>query len=615
MLQENLNDSIYPNEVVKSKIENIPTRPGIYQFYNYQNIVIYVGKAKNLKNRVKSYFTNRNNADAKTKALVANINDLEFIIVDSEVEALLLEDNLIKSLLPRYNVLLKDDKTYPYIKITNEEFPRIMSTRKVIKDGSKYYGPYTDGHFLKIILKLIKTLFKIRSCDLKLNEKGIENNKFKICLDYHIHKCEAPCVAYISKEEYNKNINNARQLLLGKSKELEKAMEEEMIRLAENFEFEKANSIKNKLLAISNYNSKQKIVDPDLADRDVFGLKRQDDYACSIILKIRNGKLLGKKHFIIKNAQNLADDDIMSKTIEKWYLDSDLIPSDIYIPFELTETEMLTNWLNKISNKTIHIHIPKIGDKRKLIEMANTNAHFILSEYLIALDKRDQTIPRTLLSLQRDLRLTKPPRVIECFDNSHLQGTELVSSMVVFNDGKPKKSEYRKFIAKEHKNDDFHTMHETVYRRYRRQLDEEKKLPDLIIIDGGKGQLSAAYQALKELNLEQKISIFGLAKRLEEIFVVDSSEAILLPRTSSSLRLLQQIRDEAHRFAITFHRQRRDKKNLNSELIQIEGIGDKTSIKLLQKYGSIANILNQTDEELLKTINNKVLQNLRNYNI
>lgn len=605
----------YPNEEVKSKVENIPTKPGIYQYINSNGKIIYVGKAKNLRNRVRSYFQQGRIVDAKTKAMISHIDDLEFIVVDSEAEALLLEDTLIKKLQPKYNVMLRDDKTYPYIKVTNEEYPRIFVTRKIIKDGSKYFGPYTDGRNMKQVLKLIRTLFMVRSCDLSLNDKQINAGKFKLCLDYHIQKCEGPCVGYILREEYRKNIDKAIQILNGKSKELEKQLEQEMFEYSENLKFEKANIIKNRIIALQEFDAKQKIITKDFSDRDVFGLFKQDDYACSLVLKIRDGKLIGKRHFIVKNALNLRDEDIIRRTIEKWYQESEFVPREIYLPIEVDEIELLTDWLGKIREKAIDLFIPKLGDKRKLVEMANTNAQYLLKEYIIAFDKREQVLPRAVLSLQRDLRMSKPPKIIECFDNSHIQGTDLVSSLVVFQDGKPKKSAYRKFKAKdENKNDDFGTMKDTVYRRYKRLLDEKQTLPDLVIIDGGKGQLSHAMEAIDELGLRGKFYVIGLAKRLEEVFFIDEDDSLLLPKTSSSLRLLQQVRDEAHRFAITYHRQLRDKRTLKSELTEIGGIGEKTAQKLLEKFGSLKNIVSQNDDELKKVVSKNVIDKLRNIN-
>ncbi len=602
------------NIINNLNLDNLPTKPGVYQFLNSNGKIIYVGKAKNLRNRVRSYFQEGRIFDAKTKALLSHIANLEFIVVDSEIEALLLEDTLIKKHKPKYNVMLRDDKTFPYIKITKDIFPKIYSTRKFIKDGSKYFGPYSDVRNMKQILKLIRELFQIRTCNLNLTLDNIQKNKFRVCLDYHINKCEGPCEGLISKEEYNQNIEKAIQILNGKFRDVEKQLEKEMNDYADQLKFEKANLIKNRLISLREYHSKQSIVFLDNLDRDVFGLFRNEDLACSIVLKIRDGKLIGKKHFIIQNATNQSDEDIIQRTLETYYLDEEFIPKDIYIPIEINDIEIITTWLAKKRQKTVDIHIPKLGDKKKIIEMACLNAEFTLKDYLLKQNKKEQVIPKVLLSLQRDLRLNKIPKVIECFDNSHLQGTDIVSSMICFENAKPKKSAYRKFKAKEiNKNDDFAVMKETVFRRYKRIIEENQILPDLIIIDGGKGQLNAALEALKELNLNDKINIIGLAKRLEEVFIPDKNDSLLLPRTSSSLRLLQQIRDEAHRFAITFHRKLREKRTINTELLEIKGIGKKTAKILLENFGSIKIILNSTDSELLKFIDKSKIEAIRKH--
>jgi len=598
----------------KIDLDNLPNNPGVYQFLNSNGKIIYVGKAKNLKNRVRSYFQHGKIFDAKTKALITNIANLEFIVVDTEIEALLLEDNLIKKYKPKYNVMLRDDKTFPYIKITKDIFPKIYSTRKLVKDGSKYFGPYSDVRNMKQILKLIRELFQIRTCNLNLTEENIEKKKFRVCLDYHINKCEGPCEGLISKLEYNRNIEKAIQILNGKFKDVERQLEQEMNDYAENLKFEKANIIKKRLESLKDYHSRQSIVFLDNLDRDVFGLYRSEEFACSIILKIREGKLIAKKHFVISNAKNLSDEEIIQRTLETYYIDEEFIPKDIFIPVEIEDIEIITSWLVKKREKTVEIHIPKLGDKKKIIDMANANAEYTLKDYLIKLNRKDQVIPKILLSLQRDLRLAKIPKVIECFDNSHLQGTDIVSSMVCFENGKPKKSAYRKFKAKEiNQNDDFRVMRETVYRRYKRLKEENSDLPDLIVIDGGKGQLNAAIEALKELELFDKIQIIGLAKRLEEIFLPDKSESILLPRTSSSLKLIQQIRDEAHRFAITFHRKLREKRTITTELVNVNGIGKKTALKLLEVFGSIANILNANENDLLNYINKHKIEAIKSH--
>jgi len=598
---------------LSEKLIGLPAKPGVYQFKNNSGKVIYVGKAINLRNRVKSYFQSKPH-DAKTNAMVKHIADIEVIVTDSEAEALILEDTLIKKLKPKYNILLRDDKSYPYVRITNEPYPRIFPTRKLIRDGSKYLGPFTEVRNLRALMKILRSLFRIRSCDLNITDDTISKKKHKICLDYHIQKCDGPCEGLISLDKYNENIKNAVQVIHGKTEELEKFFENQMQTLAEEMRFEEAAIVRNKLLLLRDYTNQQKVVSAELIDRDIIGLSRHDDLACSLVFMVRDGKLIGKRHFILQNSAEISDNKLIQITIEKWYLENEFIPKEILLPFEPDQTEFIYDWLRKKRGKSIEIIIPKLGDKRKLVNMASANAEFQLKEFLLAIAKREQSISRAVLSLQRDLRLPKPPLRIECFDNSHIQGSDLVSSLVVFENGKPKKSDYRKFIIKNvTKNDDFAAMREAVERRYKRLMEEKISLPDLIVIDGGKGQLSSACSVLKELQIDKKVHIIGLAKRLEEIFLPDVSESILLPRTSSSLKILQQIRDEAHRFAITFHRKLREKRTLHTELTEIEGIGEKTAQKLLIEFGSVEKIKNTPQEELKKFLSKKQVDNILSF--
>lgn len=596
------------------KVANLPTKPGVYQFKNDSEKIIYVGKAKNLRSRVKSYFVQGRQVDAKTKAMISKISDVEIIMVDSEAEALILEDTLIKRYKPRYNILLRDDKSYPYVRVTNEPYPRIFPTRNIVRDGSKYFGPFTDGRALRIIMKTLRSIFMIRSCDLNINAESIAQKKHRVCLDYHINKCEGPCVGLISEEDYNRNVRGAMKVLSGKTKDLEYELIRQMDELSEQMKYEKAAVVRNRLELLRDYSSKQKVVSMELTDRDIFGIAKIEETACSLVLKIREGKLTGKRHFIIKDAHLLNESSIVQRTMERWYIESDLIPKEIYLPEEPDDLEYLTDWLSGKRGNMVRIIIPKIGDKKHFVDMAAHNAELILKEFNIAMSRREQVIPRSVQSLQRDLHLKKLPRRIECFDNSHIQGSELVSSVVVFEDGKPKKSDYRKFkIRTVHKNDDFAAMREAVSRRYKRLIEEKAELPDLIVIDGGKGQLSAAFGIIKELGIENDVIMIGLAKRLEEIFLPGQSDSILLPKTSSSLKLIQQLRDEAHRFAITFHRQLRDKRTLQTELTEIEGIGTKTAEKLLKTFGSVANIKNASDEDLLNSVSQKVVKRIRDF--
>jgi excinuclease ABC subunit C len=608
-------DSI-PNEELAARIAQLPTQPGIYQYKNADGKIIYVGKARNLRSRVRSYFQSGRPMDAKTKALIRVIADIEIIVTDTEAEALLLENNLIKEHKPKYNILLKDDKTYPYIRITNEEFPRLFSTRHVVRDGSRYFGPYTDGKYLSYLLRTLRSLFPLRSCDLPLTESSIAQNKFKVCLDYHIKKCEGPCQAFSSREQYNAYIRQAVQVLNGRTRELEMVLEKEMMQLSEEMRFEQAMAVRNRLLLLREYTGKQKVISPDLIDRDVFALASIDDDACVLALTVRDGKMLGKRHYFVAQASSRDPKDILYSVLGRHYAEQDMIPDEIFLPFELEGEEYELQWLSEKKGGAVLIHIPKIGDKKKLVSMAHTNAEFLLREMHLQQAAREQALPRGVASLQKDLSMAVPPRRIECFDNSHMQGTDYVSSMVVFIDGRPKKSEYRKFKIRSFTgNDDFAAMREVVQRRYSRVIAEGLPMPDLIIIDGGKGQLSSAMEILTSLGLHEKVKVIGLAKRLEEVFLPAEPEPVLLPRTSTSLRLLQSLRDEAHRFAITYHRQLRDKRTLHTELLEISGIGQKTADMLLREFGSVKGILQAGSELIEKKAGKKtarILEEWRN---
>lgn len=596
------------------KIANLPQKPGIYQYKDATGKIIYVGKAIKLRNRVRSYFNKLKQHDAKTRALVGRIEDVEVIVTDSEAEALILEDTLIKKHKPRYNINLKDDKSYPYVKVTSEPYPRIFQTRTVVRDGSKYYGPFTKVGDMHRVLDLIHKLFRLRTCKLNITANTILEKKHKVCLEFHIKKCDGPCEGLISLQEYNKYVDYAKSILSGKTRELEIYLRDRMEQLSEEMKFEEAAEARDQLGAIRQFVSRQKVVTADLIDRDVFGIYREENTACSLVFTVREGKLIGRKHFIIKKADDLPDEEILQRTLDTWYSEQEFVPREIFLPTEPEDIETLSSILAKKRNGSVSIKIPKIGDKRHLVDLAENNAQYILKEYLLAITKREQTVPHAVQALQRDLRLKILPRIIECFDNSHLQGTELVSSMVCFEDGKPKKSEYRKFKNQTvNKNDDFAAMREAVQRRYTRLINENQRLPNLIVIDGGKGQLSSAVGILKELGILEKVTVIGLAKRLEEVFFPGNSEAVLLPRTSSSLRLIQQLRDEAHRFAITYHRQLRSKRTFRTELTDIPGIGAKTAQKLLKEVGSVDAIRNSSIAQLKVHLSEKQAKSIHKY--
>ncbi len=601
---------------IELKLANLPTSPGIYQFKDKTGKIIYVGKAKNLRNRVRQYFTSKP-VGPRLERMISLIKDLEIINTDSEVESLILEMNLIKELKPRYNVNLKDDKSYPYIVITNEPYPRVFPTRKRRNDGSKYFGPYTDLGSVKYSLKMLRDIFMIRNCSLKINQEAIDNKKFKVCLEYHIHKCEGPCEGLVSQERYNEMIDEVEKVLNGKTSSLIKELNEKMRIASENIKFEEAAIIRNKIQSLQVYTERQKIVSEDFLDKDIFAFVKEENDACAMVLNIRDGKVIGKRHFYIDNVEEKNEDEILESVIFKYYSENNFIPDEIYLQNELEGIEALNEWFWQKFNKKVDISVPQRGDKVKLVSMVRANAQYMLDELKLQRLKRE-FIPHSVTALKRDLRLTKLPRRIECFDISNIQGTDTVASMVVFFDGKPRKNDYRKFKIRTAPNevgrpDDFASMREVIYRRYIKNtpgytspsVEKEETteteittvlpLPDLIVVDGGKGQLSSAFHVLNDIGIKN-INIIGLAKRLEEVFLPEHQEAQSIPKTSSGLKLLQRIRDEAHRFAITFHRSLRDKRTLTTELEEIKGIGKKTAQKLLTEFGSVEKI-----KEMIKT--------------
>ena len=597
---------------LEEKLESLPTKPGIYQFKNSEGKVIYVGKAANLRSRVRQYFQKSRAPEPRLESMVARIVDVELVVTGSEVEALILEANLIKRLKPRYNVLLKDDKSYPYIVITNEPFPRVFVTRKKIL-GGKYFGPYTDVKTMRFALKTIRDIFMIRSCNFDMTEAAVAAGKFKVCLDYHIHKCEGPCEGLVSAEHYNRKIGQAAQVLRGKTEVAVQSLEEEMQQYSQKLKFEEAGRVRDQIRALSVYSEKQRVVASKQVDRDIGGLTTKGDDACGVIFKVREGKVVGSQHFYLGNVEGREIGEVVELLLERYYLDAEDIPGEIVLSDAPTSMELLGEWLRSRRGEEVHLEIPQGGEKAKLVAMARNNAQYWLDELEIQRMKRGDYIPHSLKSLQRDLRLESLPRKIECFDNSNIQGTDPVSSLVVFEDAKPKKSEYRKYKIKTVVGpDDFASMKEVVERRYTRMLQEQTPLPDLIVIDGGKGQLSSAVEVLEKLGI-MNTPVVGLAKRLEEIFVPGQSDSIMLPRTSTGLRLLQQIRDEAHRFAITFHRQLRSKRILQTELDLVKGIGRKRAQELLEAFGSVQGVKFATEDQLAEIVGEKVAAKIKEY--
>lgn len=590
------------NDDLKEKLNSIPALPGIYQFKDKNGKVIYVGKGKNLRNRVRSYF--HSNVDSpKTLALVKRVRDFQLIVTDSEVEALVLENNLIKELKPRYNINLKDDKTFPYIRVTNEPYPQIYSTRQVVQDGSKYFGPYTNVKDMKISLRMINQTFRIRSCKYYIDQDSIDKGKVKLCLDYHIKKCDGPCEGLISEKEYRKMVDRVIQVLKGKTDELISELKIEMQNHSENFEFEKAAQIRDMLGKLKVYASKQKIVSTDFGDRDIISAAVEGkDVACTI-LNIRNGRLIGQKRLKLTAEPGDELNNVYSAIIRFYYNEFVEVPKEIILEVVPSDKETLLEWLNSKAERKVKFVVPKIkSDAKSILNMCKQNAILQLKEIQLQKMKKEGNLPYVLSALKRDLRLNVIPRKIECFDISHIQGADTVASLVVFVDGKPKKSLYRKFIIKSVEGvDDFASMREVVERRYSKLKEENQPLPELIMVDGGKGQLSSAVEILNDLGFEN-YNIIGLAKRLEEIFFPGNPEAQTIPKTSSSLKLLQHLRDEAHRFAITFHRERRSKRTFKTELTDIKGIGTKAAEKLLTHFKSVNEIKKQSEEELAKVV-------------
>ncbi len=582
---------------LSQKLQNLPRSPGCYLFKDGKGSILYVGKASVLRNRVRSYFQASRSAHPKLLALVKRIRDLEWIVTDSEVEALILENNLIKKHQPRYNIDLKDDKTYPYIRITNEDFPQIFITRKRILDGSIYFGPYTEVKNVRFALKTLRQIFPIRSCKHKLTPEVIARKKVDLCLDYYIKKCKGPCQGLQSKEDYGEMIEKVKHFLKGKTSDLVRELKEEMQQSSDALQFEEAARIRDRLAALENYRNAQKVVQTDFKDRDLIAVAKEENDAVAVLFRIREGKMIGRIHYYMANAEGQTLGELQEAFIKQYYFKTDEIPREVLVQSEMEQKQTIREWLSSRLEKKVVILIPQMGEKKKILRMAEKNARLLLEELKLQKLKVKNYLPHSIEALQRDLRLLKAPRRMECFDISNIQGTDPVASMVCFENGKPKKSEYRKYkIRSKETPDDFAMMQEVIRRRYSRLVKEEKPLPDLIVVDGGKGQLSSAKAILDELGLNEQL-IIGLAKRLEEVFLPGFSDAQMLPRTSSSLKVLQQIRDEAHRFAITFHRSRRKKRTLTSELDKIEGIGPQRRKALLNQFGSVKKIkqLSKTD--------------------
>ena len=583
------------------QIKSIPTLPGIYQFKNKNDKVIYIGKAKNLKNRLRSYFQNQKNQSSKTISMMKNASDLEWIVVENEVEALLTEANLIKKYRPKYNVLMKDDKSYPYIQITKEPFPQVLLTRTIKKDGSRYYGPFTNSKRLRTILKVMHKIFPIRSCSYFIDKNIINEKKISLCLDYHIKRCEGPCEGLVSKLEYNKMINYVVLFMKGDTKKIEKYIISKMNIASENMLYEEAATFRDQLNAVRGFSSKKSQLRSIIDDRDIFALATKDNIGIMVIIRIRNGFIYSREKISLQNLF-CSEMNTYETVITRFYMDSNLIPPLIIMPIKPSNSSELLNLLMQERGGKVRFEYPKIGEKAKEVNITTKNAELLLNEWLIKRTKYKEQIPSILLQLQGDLNLEVPPKNIEAFDISHLGGTNTVASMVSFINGKSRKSNYRKFnINIKNKIDDFASIREVVFRRYKRLKKENKSFPDLILVDGGKGQLNMALSALRDLGLDY-IPVIGLAKRLEEVFVPGNSDAQIIQKDSSGLLLLRKIRDEAHRFAISFQRNKRKKNILSSPFLTIKGIGEKKLEKLFFEFSGPNEIANQSVSSLSRKI-------------
>lgn len=587
------------------KISNtLPKQPGVYRFRDKDEEILYVGKAKNLKNRLASYFGEKKHQAYKTRVLVKNASHFDYTIVDTENDALLLESTLIKKFQPRYNVMLKDGKSYAYICIKNERFPRVFFTRRVYKDGSTYLGPYTSKYRANEIFELIKQLFPLRTCKFNLSEENIDAGKFKVCLEYHIKNCMGPCEGHESEEIYNKKIIQIKNILNGKFKPVKDYIKQEMQHYAENLQFELAEQYRTKLSLFENFHSKSTVVSATISDVDVFTIHDYEDSAYVNYLKVVNGMLINTDTLELKKNLNTDHSDLLRYAIPHIRSKFNSIAPEVVLPFDLEGLD-----------DDIKVTVPQRAEKKKLLELSNKNiTYFILQLKKQALNKinKQTSAERILKTMKEDLQMEVLPFHIECFDNSNIQGTNPVASCVVFKNAKPSKKDYRKFNIKTVVGpDDFASMEEVVRRRYTRLKNEGKDLPQLVIIDGGKGQLSSAYKIMKELGLEKKITLIGIAKRLEEIYFPGDSVPLYINKKSESLKVIQMARNEAHRFAINFHRDQRSKNFIGSQLMEIKGIGKKTAETLLKAFGSVAKIKTASDEELLSHVSAGILKKVR----
>jgi excinuclease ABC subunit C len=598
------------NEGLQEKLTNLPTNPGVYLYKDNKDQIIYVGKAKRLRNRVRSYFQDAANHSVKTQIMVSKVHDVELYVTDTEAEALILENNLIKKHRPKYNITYKDDKSLPYVCLTKSDRPRVFPTRTLFRDGSKYFGPYDHVGKMKDMLEVIRKAFGLCSC--AVTSRNLDRSrglpKWHSCFEEYVGTCSVE----LNQQDYNMIMDRVLRLLNGKTDGLIRELKYDMEMASKSLQFEEAARLRDGIRALEKYSEKMKVMSTDSIDRDTFALEVNYDegIACGVLFRIRDGRLIGRLHKYLSDVDDRSPEEMLQAFVEDYYT-SDLAvmtPEEVHLSHALPDDEPLLSYLWQEHGKKVPIVVPKIGEKIQMIRMAQSNARLLISEWVLQKKKAEiDRIPHSIKNLQIELKLPQPPRHIECFDNSNLQGSDPVASMVCFIDGKPKANEYKKYNIKTVEGpDDYASMREVLIRRYSKLNQSKTKLPDLIVVDGGKGQLSSAVDALNEVGLHRQIPVIGLAKRLEEIFIPGKTDALMLPKTSSGLKLLQRLRDEAHRFAITFHRQKRSQRTFRSSLSDIHGVGKVSAEKLLKRFGSVKRISELSEEELIAEAGNHI---------
>ena len=587
---------------LSQKIKSIPRKPGVYLFHDESGKVLYVGKAKVLRSRVRSYFRKSSLSVPRIQNMVKKIADIEWLVTRSESEALLTEAAMIKEHEPRYNILMRDDKSYPYVRITNEPFPQVLLTRKIVNDGSRYFGPFTEVYNLRETLKVIHKIFPVRSCSYLINDDIIARKKISVCLDYHIRKCLGPCEGLQSQEDYSAMIEEVVRFLHGRTDKIVKQLRNEMVEASKRQDYEEAALCRDRISAVEAFTKRQRKISASFADQDIIAVAVQQKDACAAVIRLRNGRIIGRERMFLSGVYEQNMSEILSGFMKQFYLESDFLPQEILLQEKPEGCDSLAEWLSEKRGKKVTITAPQRGEKAKLVRLSLQNAELLLAENIRKRERRRELVPEMIQQLQADLNLEVPPRRIEAFDISNIQGSNPVGSMVCFVDGVAKKSEYRKFKIKTVKGiDDFAMIREVVLRRYSRLKSEKATFPDLILIDGGKGQLSMAVSALQELGLSY-ISVIGLAKRLEEVYVPGSSDPQNIPKSSPGLFLLRRIRDEAHRFAVTFHRLRRKKAATESIFDGISGIGPARRKNLLTKFENVKSISDASVEKVAEEV-------------